>query len=639
MRQAHSLVGHPEGEWEPLSSHLTEVGARAAAFAAPFGAEQVGLAAGLLHDIGKCSAEYQAYIRIEGQSPDHSTAGAIEAVRHFAGGSQATLGRLIAFAVAGHHCGLADGTGTSATSLDSRLAKIVPAYPRWRDEAVGLPDRLTTALPIKPGRKVAPGYSLAFLGRMLFSCLVDADFLATEAFYAKAHSETPERGAHTPLEILRERLDRYLERFAGATGALNRLRAEILNHARGRAICDPGLFTMTVPTGGGKTLASLAFALDHAISHGLRRVIYVIPYTSIIEQTAGIFRDVLGTDDVLEHHGNVDWDRQPAGNLGIADAEGDDGWRKLRRASENWDVPVVVTTAVQFFESLHAARTSRCRKLHNLARSVIILDEAQTLPVPLLRPCMAAIDELAANYGVSVVLCTATQPALKREQDGFKDGLVIPDDRELAPDPARLYEELKRVTVEHAGSVTDEEIAARFGEAERMLCIVNSREHAQALFARIADLPGARHLTTLMCPAHRRQVLAEVRAELKAGRPARLVSTSLIEAGVDIDLPEVWRAETGLDSIAQRARCRLRVGGSQTPGDGPPAGRCDEGGVAEPPRRSAWAGSGARLLPHAVLDKGRSGARQSHARRQALCDPRRTRRELRHGEHEGQRPL
>ncbi len=433
----------------------------------------------------------------------------------------------------------------------------MPAYPGWRDQAVGLPERLAIATALK-GRDAGPGYSLAFLGRMLFSCLVDADFLATEAFYLEHHGEAPERGGHASLEMLAGRLDRHLATLmADARDTpLNRLRADILEHARLRAACDPGLLTMTVPTGGGKTLASLAFALDHAVRHGLRRVIYVIPYTSIIDQTASIFRDILGADDVLEHHGNVDWERPPRGNVDAADAEGDDGWRKLRRASENWDVPVVVTTAVQFFESLHASRTSRCRKLHNIARSVIVLDEAQTLPVHLLRPCMAAIDELAANYGASVMLCTATQPALKREQDGFKGGLVIPDDRELAPDPARLYRALKRVTVEHRGIVPDEEIAARLGEAGRMLCIVNSRKHARALFKRIADLPGAYHLTTLMCPAHRRQVLARVRVELKAKRPARIVSTSLIEAGVDIDLPEVWRAENGLDSIAQAAgRC------------------------------------------------------------------------------------
>lgn len=508
------------------------------------------MAGGLLHDIGKISSAFQAYIGGTGLSPDHSSAGAVEAARLFPG----PIGRLIAFAVAGHHAGLADGAGAGG-SLDARLARSgdLPDYRGWRALVPELPSDIMPSLAGVPGE---PGYLFAFLGRMLFSCLVDADFLETERFYMEAEGTKPERGEHTPLAVLKERLDRYLEDLAAraAPTPLNARRADILLHARAKAVLPPGLFTMTVPTGGGKTLAGLAFALDHAIAHGLERVVYVIPYTSIIEQTADIFRAALANaggeaPDVLEHHGNVDWDeaQTPVQRDALA---------KLRRAAENWDVPVVVTTAVQFFESLHANRTSRCRKLHNLAKSVIVLDEAQTLPLPLLRPCMAAIGELANTYGASVVLCTATQPALKR-QDAFKGGLDIPDARELAPDPQGLYRALRRVTVEHLPEpVDDATIAARFAERPQMLCIVNSRKHAQALYAAIGTFPGARHLTTLMCPAHRRRVLAEVRADLQAGRPVRLVSTSLIEAGVDVDFPEVWRAENGLDSIAQAAgRC------------------------------------------------------------------------------------
>ena len=538
-RFAHSIAGEAEDRWERLPDHLGQVGLDAARMAAAFGAGQMALAAGLLHDIGKNSDAFQLYIRGDGGSPDHSTAGAIEAVRRFPG----PLGRLIALAVAGHHAGLGDGE-----ALDARLRREVPGYDGWEALVPQLPAAAAPAL--RDGLADLP-YTLAFLGRMLFSCLVDADFIATETFYA---GDTPERGGHASLAALRDRLDTHLAGFAGRPGALNARRAEILAHARAKAALPPGLFTMTVPTGGGKTLAGLAFALDHAVRHGLRRVIHVIPYTSIIEQTAAVFRDALKdgageAPDVLEHHGNVDWDAAET------DADGRNALAKLRRAAENWDVPIVVTTAVQFFESLHASRTSRCRKLHNLAGSVIVLDEAQTLPVPLLRPCMAAIAELARNYGATVVLCTATQPAL-RADDGFEGGFDIPAGRELAPDPAALYQSLKRVAVEHVGAVGDAEIAERFVSQERMLCIVNSRRHAQALYGAICDLPGARHLTTLMCPAHRRQVLAEVRADLAAERPVRLVSTSLIEAGVDVDFPEVWRAENGLDSIAQAAgRC------------------------------------------------------------------------------------
>lgn len=544
-RFAHSVSGQAEEHWEPLSVHLDLVGRTAAGLAAKFGAGDAAYVAGLLHDIGKNSAAYQAYIRGNAASPDHSTAGAVEAVRLFPG----PVGRLIAFAIAGHHSGLADGAGATK-SLDARLRREPPDYRGWERHVPTLP---SNAIPGLPDNRTDFAYTLGFLGRMIFSCLIDADSTEAEQFYAAVEGVARERGGHASITELRDRLDAYMARFAGTSGPLNAHRAAILAHARAKSALARGLFTMTVPTGGGKTLASLAFALDHAVHHGLERVIYVIPYTSIIEQTAAIFCDALKDDtgespDVLEHHGNFDWD--------VAETEGErDIVSKLRRAAQNWDVPVVVTTAVQFFESLHASRKSRCRKLHNLVNSVIVLDEAQTLPVALLRPCMAAIDELTRNYGTSIVLCTATQPAL-RVIDGFRGGFAIDDTRELAPDPAALYQALKRVTVEHVGAKTDAEIADRFASHPQMLCIVNSRKHAQALYDAIRDLPGARHLTTLMCPAHRRQVLVEIRQELKDAKPVRLVSTSLIEAGVDVDFAQVWRAENGLDSIAQAAgRC------------------------------------------------------------------------------------
>jgi CRISPR-associated endonuclease/helicase Cas3 len=392
--------------------------------------------------------------------------------------------------------------------------------------------------------------------------LVDADFLETERFYAEAEGEAGREILDLAvlsqrLVVLRERLRGHMADKQADAGpsAVNSLRAEVLDHVISRADEPPGLFTLTVPTGGGKTLASLSFALEHALLHGLRRVVYVIPFTSIIEQTAQVFREALDThDDILEHHASFDWERAEESRRD--DGEGVDGLRKLRRAAENWDAPIVVTTAVQFFESLFAARTTRCRKLHNLAGAVIVLDEAQTLPIHLLRPCMAALDELQRNYKTSIVLCTATQPAL-REMDGFKRGFKLDDSRELAPNPTQLYERLRRVRVEHFPEpIGDEVIAARFGEQPHMLCIVNSRAHARAVFETIRDLPGAVHLTTLMCPRHRRAVLDRVRCRLASGEPVRLVSTSLIEAGVDVDFPEVWRAAAGLDSIAQAAgRC------------------------------------------------------------------------------------
>ena len=409
------------------------------------------------------------------------------------------------------------------------------------------------------------GFTECFLTRMLFSCLVDADFLETERFYNKVEGKSDARGGHSPLRDLNERLRRHMKEVSRGADAteLNRLRTEILQHAICKASLPPGLFTLTVPTGGGKTLASLSFALEHAVRHGLRRVIYVIPYTSIIEQTASVFRRALKSgEDILEHHATFDWELAAKC---VRDDEGLDGLDKLRRAAENWDIPIVVTTAVQFFESLFANRTSRCRKLHNICGSVVILDEAQTLPVPLLRPSLAALDELARNYRVSAVLCTATQPAILKSDD-FERGLDIPQSRELAPEPARLYRLLRRTAIEKLQEpVTDAVVAARFAEQPQMLCIVNSRRHAQDLYAAISTQPGARHLTTLMCPRHRRKVLDEVRSELASGAPVRLVATSLIEAGVDVDFPEVWRAAAGLESIAQAAgRCNRE--GRQTSG-------------------------------------------------------------------------
>ena len=401
---------------------------------------------------------------------------------------------------------------------------------------------------------------------MLFSCLVDADFVETERFYASQEAKRDPnftRSGFSTIPALASRLSAYLKKAPRENTPINQLRARVLAHVIGKVGQSPGLFTLTVPTGGatggGKTLISLAFALEHACHHGLRRVIHVIPFTSVIEQTAAVFRDALGDEDVLEHHASFDWEaglpsRTRPGE--VESGEGRLGLAKLRRAAENWDAPVVVTTAVQFFESLFANRTSRCRKLHNLARSVIVLDEAQTVPLPLLRSCLAALDELTRNYGATVVLCTATQPAV-RIQDGFSGGLDIPAARELAPDPAGLHAGLKRVMVERpTGRTDDAAVATRFAEARQMLTIVNSRAHARDLFDRMRHLQGAVHLTTLMCPRHRRLVLEDLRGRLVRGDPVRLVATSLVEAGVDISFPEVWRASAGLDSVAQAAgRC------------------------------------------------------------------------------------
>lgn len=549
---AHSY-GEDTGVWQPLPEHLRNVGALASDFGKPFGAELLARFGGLLHDLGKYTGPFQERIRGGALRVDHSTWGARIAQERYG-----AIGWLLAYGIAGHHAGLANGQGDGErTNLADRLAgELAPLHPQWKQD-IALPERLAVPAAFKTygtrqQAKDRHSFQLAFLARMLFSCLVDADFLDTERFYVAAEGRTSERrqnSSEPALAALRDELDRYLATFKADT-QVNRLRSEILTHVRSQSAQEPGLFSLTVPTGGGKTLASLAFALDHAIRHGLRRVIFVIPFTSIVEQNAAVFRRALGPlgdAAVLEHHSAFVQADPPRD-----DPEKYQSVQKLRLAMENWDAPIVVTTAVQFFESLFAARPSQCRKLHNIAASVVVLDEAQTMPLKLLRPCVAALDELARNYRASVVLCTATQPALKAP--AFEGGLV--DVRELAPDVSGLFARLDRVRVHHLGTLSDEDLLAQMRSREQVLCIVNNRQHARSVYQAMADLPGAKHLSTLMCAKHRREVLDEVRLLLKAGAPCRLVSTSLVEAGVDVDFPTVLRAEAGLDSIAQAAgRC------------------------------------------------------------------------------------
>ncbi|MFD2837537.1 CRISPR-associated endonuclease Cas3'' [Azotobacter vinelandii] len=517
------------------------MGHLAAEKAGIFGGQQLAGIAGLLHDLGKYTDEFQRRISGDLIRVDHATRGAMLAVERYG-----ALGRLLAYGIAGHHSGLANGRDPGECStLEERLkGQSLPALlDQWQNE-IQLPAMSELGpLPIKPVRE-RQVFQLAFLARMLFSCLVDADFLDTEAYYDRIEQRPSRRSARPSLPHLQQALNVHLAGFR-ADSPVNRIRADILGHVRQQAVQEPGLFSLTVPTGGGKTLASLAFALDHAIRHGLRRIIYVIPFTSIVEQNAAVFRKALGEfgeQAVLEHHSAFSDNR-------AQDRQARD---KLRLAMENWDAPIIVTTAVQFFESLYADRPSRCRKLHNIAGSVIILDEAQTLPLRLLRPCVTAIDELALNYRCSPVLCTATQPALQAPE--FRGGLQ--GVRELAPQPEQLFQRLVRVQVRQVGILSDAALQRQMAEREQVLCIVNNRRHARALYESIAGSDGARHLTTLMCARHRSQVLAEVRQRLHDGQPCRLVATSLIEAGVDVDFPTVLRAEAGLDSIAQAAgRC------------------------------------------------------------------------------------
>lgn len=545
---AHSLEGKPPKNWQPLEKHLKNVAEKARTFADAFGAAEWGYLAGLWHDVGKYSNEFQNYLRVKNDidasietTPgrvDHSSAGAHHAARMLP-----ILGHILAYAVAGHHSGLLNGRDTGACQ-EVRLNKIVSP---WDHGLQFLPafTEIDPPLFLRNSLSKKDAFSVAFFMRMIFSCLVDADFLDTEAFMNPQQASLRENWADKPLEQMDNTLTEFVRQLSQEDTPVNRQRALVRQACLNAAEEEPGVFSLTVPTGGGKTLSSLAFALRHAVRHGLRRIIYVIPLTSIIEQNADVFREALssvsdkmGRDAVLEHHSNLDPEKETAIN---------------RLAAENWDAPLIVTTSVQFYESLFANKTSRCRKLHRLTRSVIILDEAQTLPVDYLKPCLRALQELTTNYGASIVICTATQPAIEK-REGFEIGLQKPF--EIMQNPVELYDQLQRVHVEDIGNQNDEELCRRMQAELQVLCIVNTRLHAKKLFETIGPDNGHFHLSGNMCPAHRTEKLKQIRECLNQGRICRVVSTQVVEAGVDVDFPVVYRSLSGLDSIAQAAgRC------------------------------------------------------------------------------------
>lgn len=540
---SHTLLHAPPSQWHGLEEHLRAVSKGAGDRAAKFGASEWGRCAGLWHDLGKYSAAFQGYLRSSASpdghvaetrgSVDHSTAGAQHAVRN-----HPLWGHLLAYCIAGHHAGLADiiALDGGSSGLATRLQKSIEP---WEHGLAELPELDPGPAPESFTRGRDP-FALALLTRMVFSSLCDADFLDTEAFMNPEQASQRPRGDASLLGRMNERLESHIAAFS-TDSPVNRARHEVYEACKDAASQPQGLFSLTVPTGGGKTLASLAFALRHAMANDLDRVIYAIPFTSIIEQNAAVFREIfdsLGEDLVVEHHSNYDF--------------GTDSTTS-RLATENWDAPLVVTTNVQLFESLFASRTSRCRKLHNIARSVIILDEAQAMPVRLLAPTLRCIETLADHFKTSFVFCTATQPAIQRRED-FREGLE--GIWEIIPEPKLLYKTLRRVDVEQVGLLSDEELVAKMRKHERVLCIVNTRGHARKLFDALGSESNALHLSATMCPEHRTAVLAEVRARLASKRPCRLIATQLIEAGVDVDFPVVFRSLAGLDSIAQAAgRC------------------------------------------------------------------------------------
>lgn len=545
---AHRKAGTDESQWQILRDHLYATAELARALApSAAGLSELAYLAGLFHDLGKYSTAFQERLRGAPRRVDHSTAGGREIVRSFSDPSEHFLAELLSFCILGHHAGLPNygspaDVGDEGTLIARRDKACIEDYSAYRQELDVSQLHMPKTFQLHVHR-CHPGFSISFLIRMIFSALTDADWLDTERFMQEGGRLRASQG---DLNALAEQFFAYLRRFENPQSLINTKRTETLEaciQVAGSA--SPGLFTLTVPTGGGKTLSSMAFALRHALANNLKRIIYVIPFTTIIEQNAGVFREALGPlgpANVLEHHSNFDWEQ-----LRLAGDEEDvDTATILKQAAENWDIPIVVTTNVQFFESLFSDQKSRARRLHNIADSVVIFDEVQVLPLHYLSPCMTVVEELVRNYGVTAVFCTATQPSLGRF---FSSDLPF---REIAPDPPALYEFFRRVDVQNLGEVDDDELLRRLNAHPQTLCIVNTRRHAKGLFEGLA--PKARfHLSTLMCPAHRRQTLAAVQARLRAGKPCRLVSTQVMEAGIDIDFPVGYRALAGLDSIIQAA--------------------------------------------------------------------------------------
>lgn len=530
MLLAHGATDeHPEGQ--SIEAHLKGTGELAETFAAEFGAAANGKLCGLAHDIGKYSDEFQLRLR-GGKKVDHATAGAIECFKIKAA--------FEAVCVIGHHSGLPNVGHKDADTTESQTF----FGRKLRAEQGGIPDYRKNwnghiALPQDYFRPSGRGFATAFYIRMLYSCLVDADYIDTETFM----NGDAGRGNYEPLSALCDKLTAYISKWNNPTREIDMLRQKILNSCIEKASAPRGIFSLTVPTGGGKTVASMAFALNHAVANSMKRIIYVIPYTSIIEQNAKVFRDILGQENVVEHHSSVSYELSE---------NADELEYRSALATENWDAPVIVTTAVQFFESLYANRSSKCRKLHNIANSVIIFDEAQMIPSNNLRPCVAAIAELVRAYNATAVLCTATQPAIDEMllEYSKKESVV-----ELCPDVDGMFEKFRRTSFEKEGRLTTDELVSRLESQQQVLCIVNTRKFAQEVYEALPS-EGRFHLSTLMCPVHRKQKLDEIRERLKSGKTCRVVSTSLIEAGVDVDFPRVFREMAGLDSILQAAgRC------------------------------------------------------------------------------------
>ncbi|MDR0484163.1 MAG: CRISPR-associated helicase Cas3' [Alphaproteobacteria bacterium] len=544
-----------DDEKQQLKEHLKNVAILAGNFASSFNAKEIAELVGWLHDLGKYSKDFQKRLAGSKQSVNHSSAGGIEITKLAQGDSiKQLIAELLAFCILGHHAGLPDkGPQATSSTLEDRLnpQTPLPTYESYKnevnDEVHKLLTKLNSSFPkLHLDSLEEKDFVLSFFTRMLFSCLVDADFLDTESFMQKGKVE---RENFASIENLFKKFNNYISEFAKTNTEINKKRTEILNECitKGKTL-PKGFYTISVPTGGGKTISSMAFALNHAITHKQNRIIYTIPYTSIIEQNAEVFKNIFGEENVLEHHSNYSFEE-----LLPREEKENEEIQRLKLATQNWQAPIVVSTNVQFFESLFANKTSRCRKLHNIVNSVIILDEAQMLSTFFLKPCLAALEELVKNYNCTVVLCTATQPNLEK-YTSLKS-------QEIVSNQKALQEFFKRVEVEYIGKKTDNELVAELVNQDSSLVIVNTKKHAKELYQKMVqqkvnEKQEIFHLSTFMCAIHRKEVIFKVKKRLENNLTTVVISTQLIEAGVDVDFPIVYRSSAGLDSIIQSAgRC------------------------------------------------------------------------------------
>lgn len=536
---AHSA--NKENKRQPLDRHCTNVALKASEFAKSFDSEAWAYNIGLLHDLGKASTAFQNYLKSASNEDsdedgayisktNHSGAGAVCAVNEYK--EMGDIGKILAYCIAGHHAGLADYNG-GPSSLSFRVCNNGGNDKKYIDEKVEefKKEVLPQLKKLTPPPLKKCDTELHLWIRMLYSCLVDADFIDTETHINCGEKD---RGKFNSIKELSEKFFGYMKKFENPKNDLNKLRNDIFEQCRLAGKSKEGFFELTVPTGGGKTLSSMAFAFTQALQFKKSRIIYVIPYTSIIEQTTKTLKDILSEENIIEHHSSIDTEKET---------------EKSRLACENWDAPVIITTNVQFFESLYANKSSRCRKLHNIANSIIILDEAQMISPEFLYPIEDIMRQLADNYKCTFLFSTATQPYFEN----------IKNLEKIIPDSMNLYKKLKRVHYHFPDKQeTWDALAKKISCHNQVLCVVNTRKDCYDLYQsmKLKKQEDTMHLSALICAEHRSKKIAEIKEKLKNGNNIRLISTQLIEAGVDIDFPVAYRAFAGLSSIIQTAgRC------------------------------------------------------------------------------------